>query len=250
MVSCSTGSHQQAVNDGECRPHCVCVIPQGGEWIVMFDGETFDGWRGYNRTDIPEGWTIEDGVLTFNFQGIHVFGGNDLIYDRKFQNFIFEIDWKVGRGGNSGIFYMVQELEGLAIWYSSPEYQLLDNENMSNAWEGVGGNRQAGSVYDMIPPIPQTVNPYNTWNKTRIVVYNKRVIHYLNDVQILEFQVGTPVWKALVDKSKFSIYSTCDERVPEAYEHFLNAGQQPGFIGLQGHRLGPLYFRNIRIKEL
>ena len=121
---------------------------------------------------------------------------------------------------------------------------------MSNAWEGVGGNRQAGSVYDIIPPIPQTCNPFDTWNKTKIVVYNKRVIHYLNDVQVLEYQFGTPVWKALVDKSKFSIHSTDDEKIPEAYEYMLDAGKNPGYIGLQGHRLGPHYFRNIRIKEL
>ena len=249
MISCSTGSQQQKCSSdgGSC---CASGIPHGGEWIVMFDGNTLNGWRGYNRTDIPDGWAVQDGIITFNFQNIHAFGGNDLIYDRKFKNFIFEIEWKVGRGGNGGIFYTVRELEGLPIYYSSPEYQLLDNENMSNAWEGVGGNRQAGSLYDIIPPVPQTVNPYDTWNKTRIVVYNKRVIHYLNDVQVLEFQFGTPVWKALVDKSKFSIFSTDDEAIPGAYEYFINAGEEPAFIGLQGHRLGPLAFRNIRIKEL
>jgi len=244
VLSCSSGSQQQS---GCCSKD---GIPQGGEWIEMFDGRTFDGWRGYNRTDIPEGWEIQDGVLVFNFQVANPFGGNDLIYDRKFKDFVLEIDWKVGFGGNSGIFYLAKELEGLPIFYSSPEYQLLDNENMSNAWEGVGGNRQAGSLYDMIPPVPQTVNAYDTWNKAKIVVYNKRVIHYLNDVQILEYQLGTPVWKALVDKSKFSVYSECDERIPGAYEHFINAGNEPALIGLQGHRLGPLYFRNIRIKEL
>ena len=91
---------------------------------------------------------------------------------------------------------------------------------------------------------------YNVYHGTKIVVYNKRVIHYLNDVHVLEYQFGTPVWKALIDKSKFSIYSADDESIPEAYEMMLHAGSEPGFIGLQGHRLGPLSFRNIRIKEL
>jgi len=247
MISCSSGGQQQKCSSDSC---CSNGIPQGGEWIVMFDGKTFDGWRGYCRTDIPEGWMIQDGILTFNANNVSAFGGNDLIYGQKFENFIFEIDWKVGKGGNGGIFYTVSEIEGLPIYFSSPEYQLLDNENMSNAWEGVGGNRQAGSVYDIIPPIPQPCNPFDTWNKTKIVVYNKRVIHYLNEVHVLEYQFGTPVWKALIDKSKFSIYSTDDESIPEAYELMLHAGSEPGYIGLQGHRLGPLSFRNIRIKEL
>ena len=248
MISCSSGSKQRP---NECSGSCADCIPEGGEWIVMFDSKTFDGWRGYNRNDIPSGWTVENGEFVFNYANIDQFGGNDLIFDRKFKNFIFEIEWKVAKGGNGGIFYTVQEIDDTPIYFSSPEYQLLDNENMSNAWEGVGGNRQAGSVYDMIPPVPQTVRPFNTWNKTRITVYNKRVIHYLNDVPVLEFQFGTPVWKALVDKSKFSIFGVDDgELIPDSYEYMLNAGQEPGYIGLQGHRLGPLYFRNIRIKEL
>lgn len=37
-----------------------------GEWISLFDGETFEGWRGYHRTDMPAAWTIEDGAIKIN----------------------------------------------------------------------------------------------------------------------------------------------------------------------------------------
>jgi len=245
MFSCSSGGQQQKSN---CDP-CANEIPEGGEWITMFDGKTLNGWRGYCKKDVPAGWEVQDGVITFSARRAMNMEGGDLIYDRKFRNFILEIEWKVGKAGNSGIFYTAQEIEGVPIYYSSPEYQLLDNENMPDAWEGVGGNRQAGAVYDMIPPVPQPCNPYDTWNKTKIVVYNKHVIHYLNDIQILEFQLGTPVWKALVDKSKFSTYSDDEEKEPDAYELMLHAGDEPGYIGLQDHGYG-LAFRNIRVKEL
>ena len=33
------------------------------EWITLFDGESFEGWRGYGRTDMPSAWTIEDGAI-------------------------------------------------------------------------------------------------------------------------------------------------------------------------------------------
>lgn len=33
------------------------------EWIVLFNGKNFDGWRGYNRTDMPKAWTIEAELL-------------------------------------------------------------------------------------------------------------------------------------------------------------------------------------------
>ncbi|MDH6305705.1 hypothetical protein M2459_002539 [Parabacteroides sp. PF5-5] len=247
MLSCSGGtSSQQATSTTPCPDN---GIPEGGEWITMFDGKTLNGWRGYGKKEVPGGWKVEDGIITFSAISATSMEGADLIYDRKFKNFVFEIEWRVGKAGNSGIFYTAQEIEGKPIYYSSPEYQLLDNVNMPDAWEGVGGNRQAGAVYDMIPPIPQSCNPYDTWNKTRIVVYNMRVIHYLNDVQILEYQLGTPVWKALVDKSKFGIASNDPEKEPAAYELMLNAGKEPGYIGLQDHGYG-LAFRNIRIKEL
>jgi hypothetical protein len=248
LVACSSGgSDRQAKAEKAC---CSSTgIPEGGEWISMFDGKTLAGWRGYGKKEVPAGWIVEDGVITFNSSGSADMEGADLIYDRKFGNFIFEIEWKIGKAGNSGILYMAQEEAGKPIYYSSPEYQLLDNENMPDAWEGVGGNRQAGAVYDMIPPVPQPVKPYDNWNKTKIVVYNKHVIHYLNDVQILEYYLGTPVWKALVDKSKFSPFSNDNEKCPDAYDSMLNAGQSPGYIGLQDHGYG-LAFKNIRIKEL
>ena len=251
LVSCdqnaSTGSNAQVGKD------CICeeaAIPEGGEWITMFDGKTFAGWRGYCNKDVPTGWVVEDGVITYKGSESTIDpGGGDLIYDKQFLNFEFEIEWKIDKAGNSGIFYTAQEVDGMPIYYSSPEYQLLDNENMPDAWEGVGGNRQAGAVYDMIPPVPQPVKPYGNWNKTRIVVYNKHVFHYMNDVLILDFKFGTPVWKALLDKSKFSKFSTDPERVPEAYEMMLECGNKPGYIGLQDHGYG-VCFKNIRVREL
>ncbi len=250
LGSCNTGTAQKECKENGKEACCTTGIPEGGEWITMFDGKTLDGWRGYCRKDIPAGWVVEEGVITYKGSDSTVDpGGGDLIYDKAFKNFAFEIEWKIDKAGNSGIFYTAQEIEGMPIYYSSPEYQLLDNENMPDAWEGVGGNRQAGAVYDMIPPVPQTVKPYGNWNKTKIVVYNGRVIHYLNDEVILDFQLGSAVWKALVDKSKFSIYSDSPEKCPEAYPYMLDAGKEPGYIGLQDHGYG-VCFRAICVKEL
>lgn len=251
MASCnqsnSTGNNGQKEKKwaGEEK-----AIPEGGEWITLFDGKTLAGWRGYGKTSVPKGWVVEEGVITYKGSESTIDpGGGDLIYDKQFLNFEFEIDWKIDKAGNSGIFYTAQEIEGFPIYYSSPEYQLLDNENMPDAWEGVGGNRQAGAVYDLIPPVPQPVKPYGNWNKTKIVVYDKHVFHYMNDVLILDFKFGTPVWKALVDKSKFSKFSTDPEKCPEAYETMLECGSKPGYIGLQDHGYG-VCFKNIRVRPL
>ena len=122
--------------------------------IVLFDGETFEGWRAYNGTEVPGAWTIEDGAIKINGSGRGEAGaedGGDIIYDRKFENFELTFEWKVGKGSNSGVFYLAQEIQGQPIYISAPEYQILDNEHHPDAFLGVDGNRQSASLYDMIP---------------------------------------------------------------------------------------------------
>lgn len=239
MVSCGSKTKKAADT----------TVPEDEGWVTLFDGQTFDGWRGYNREDVPAKWTIEDGAIKINGTGTgeaQSTDGGDLIYDQKFGNFEFELEWKVSKGGNSGIFYLAQEIPGQPIYISAPEYQILDNENHPDARLGVNGNRMSASLYDMIPAVPQNAKPYGEWNKARIMVYKGTVIHYQNDVAVVEYHLWTPQWKALIDNSKFS-----KEKWPEAYDLLINVGgeNREGYFGLQDHG-DDVWFRNIRVKVL
>ena len=81
--------------------------------IVLFDGSSLEGWRGYGKDHVPARWSIEDGCLKFSGSGggeAQTGEGGDLIYAaQKFKNFELELEWKVSKGGNSGIFYLAQE---------------------------------------------------------------------------------------------------------------------------------------------
>ena len=218
-------------------------------WIQMFDGKTFIGWRGYNRTDVPKAWTIDNGAIKINGSGRGEAGaqdGGDIIFDQKFKNFELELEWKVDKGSNSGIFYLAQEIPGQPIFLSAPEYQVLDNVNHPDAKLGVNGNRQSASLYDMIPAKPQNSKPYGEWNKAKILVYEGTVAHFQNGTQVLEYHLWTPKWKEMLDNSKFS-----EEKWPEAYKLMINCGgtNHEGYIGLQDHG-DNVWFRNIRIKKL
>lgn len=84
------------------------------EWITLFDGETFDGWRGYGRQDMPTAWTIEDGAIKINGSGRGEAGakdGGDIIFDQKFKNFELTFEWKVAKGANSGVFILRKKLK-------------------------------------------------------------------------------------------------------------------------------------------
>ena len=80
--------------------------------VVLFDGTSLDGWRGYGKDHVPARWTIEDGCLKFAGSGggeAQTGEGGDIIFAaQKFKNFELELEWKISKGGNSGIFFLAQ----------------------------------------------------------------------------------------------------------------------------------------------
>src|SRR5512140_1837426 len=70
---------------------------QGGGWIPLFDGTSTAAWHGYHQPDMPKGWEIVDGVLTKKGTA------NDIMTRQTFGDFELELEWKLAKGGNSGI---------------------------------------------------------------------------------------------------------------------------------------------------
>ena len=218
-------------------------------WITMFDGKTLNGWRGYDREDVPNAWEVNDGAIHIKGSGAGEAGakdGGDLVFAHKFKNFELEWEWKVAKGANSGVFILIQEVEGQPSYISSPEYQILDNANHPDAKLGKDGNRMSASLYDMIPAKPQNSKPFGEWNKSKIMCYKGTVVHYQNDEPVVEYHLWTQQWKEMLDASKFS-----KDKWPLAYELLLNCGgpNKEGFIGLQDHG-DDVWYRNIKIKVL
>ena len=194
-------------------------------YIVIFDGTSLNGWRGYGKDHVPARWTIEDGCLKFTGTGAgesQSGDGGDIIFTKKFKNFEMKFDWKISKGGNSGVFYLAQEVttkkeDGTVqyepIYISSPEYQILDNANHPDAKLGKDNNRQSASLYDMIPAVPQNQNPFGEWNTGSVMVYQGTVVHGQNGENVVEYHLWTPQWTELLQASKFS-----EEKWPLAFE--------------------------------
>ena len=223
--------------------------------VVLFDGTSLDGWRGYGKENVPSRWVIEDGCLKFNGSGggeAQTGDGGDIIYAaQKFKNFELELEWKVSKGGNSGIFYLAQEVkkeDGTyePIYISAPECQVLDNENHPDARLGKDGNRMSTSLYDMIPAKPQNSKPHGEWNKVKILCYKGTVVHYQNDEPVVEYHLWTPQWTEMLQASKFS-----EEKWPVAFNLLNNCGGEnhEGYIGFQDHG-DDVWFRNIKVTIL
>lgn len=252
----TTLSYSKSLKAAETDSLTLPVDADG--YITIFDGQSLDGWRGYGKDKVPSRWIIEDGCLKFCGTGTgegQTGEGGDLIFAHKFKNFELELEWKISKGGNSGIFYLAQEVTSTdkdgnevlePIYISAPEYQVLDNGNHPDAKLGKEGNRQSASLYDMIPAVPQNSKPFGEWNKAKIMVYKGTVVHGQNDENVLEYHLWTKQWTEMLQASKFS-----EEKWPLAFELLNNCGGEnhEGFIGVQDHG-DDVWYRNIRVKVL
>jgi hypothetical protein len=198
-----------------------------GEWRPLFDGKTTTGWRGYKSPDVPAGWAIADGVLVKEGKS------SDLVTKDQYGDFELEFDWKLAPGGNAGVLYRGTE-EYDHIYWSAPEYQLLDD-----AAHADGKNRltSAGSAYALYPPPAGVVKPAGEWNSSRIVAKGAHVEHWLNGKKVVAYELWSPDWEAKVKASKF--------------KDWPNYGRaKKGYIAIQGDHEGALSLRNVRIREL
>jgi hypothetical protein len=264
----NAGASDSTKTDGVTKPEYTVVekptvdlskLTKDDDYIVIFDGKTFDGWRGYGKDTVPGKWIVDNGAIKFNGSGggeAQTKDGGDLIYAHKFKNFELQFEWKVAKGSNSGILYLAQEIQTKdaktgelkyePIYISSPEYQILDNANHPDAKLGKDNNRQSASLYDMIPAVPQNSKPFGEWNTGKIMVYKGTVVHSQNGETVLEYHLWTPQWTELLQASKFS-----EKKWPLAFELLNNLGgpEREGYIGLQDHG-DDVWYRNIKVKIL
>jgi hypothetical protein len=208
-------------------------------WRLLFDGKSFDGWRGFHSDKVPAGWAIEDGCIKkIPARGEMGQAGGDLITVDQFDNFEFSVEWKLARGSNSGIKYLVSEsLPPAGKSGVSFEYQVLDDDNHPDAKAGIGGNRTAGSLYDLIPASKaKKINPIGEFNQTRIVVKGNHIEHWLNGVKVVEFERGGEELKQHIAESKFKNTKGFGETAK-------------GHILLQDHG-DAVWYRNIKIHAI
>ena len=205
-----------------------------GDWQVLFDGTSTKGWRGFNKDVLPSGWVIENGTLKSEGAGQN--SGGDIVYDQDFENFELVLEWKVGKGGNSGIFYHVVEGKKYSAAYeNAPEFQLIDNMGYEGQLED---NQSAGADYAMYRParIDGAVKPAGEWNTAKIVFTGKLVEHWMNGKLVLSFIPWSADWN---ERKMFGKWKD--------YPDYGKA--KKGMIGLQDHG-DPIWFRNIKIRSL
>ena len=196
-------------------------------WQSLLEDHSASAWRGWKAEGLPAGWHVAGGVLSKEGEV------DDLVTNQSFGNFELELEWKLGKGGNSGLFYRgTREYEH--IYWSAPEYQLLDD---ANAPDGHNRLTSAAAAYALYGAPAGIVQPFDHWNRTRLVVNGAHVEHWLNGRKVVEYELWSTDWKAKVASSKFKAYAN----------YGLSA---TGLIGIQGDHPGTLAIRRIRVRAL
>ncbi|HSR68425.1 MAG TPA: DUF1080 domain-containing protein [Acidobacteriota bacterium] len=198
-------------------------------WRLLFDGRTFDGWRGYGGEKVPEAWEIQDGAMAY-VPGKQDRG--DIMTEDEFKNFELRLQWKISPGGNSGIFFHVDGGQDWS-WQTGPEMQVLDNEGHA---DGRSPLTSAGSNYALHAPSSDVTRPVGEWNQVRILVEGPHVEHWLNGVKIVEYELWSEDWEQRVEASKF-----------KDMDGYGRAGR--GHIVLQDHG-NKVWFRDIKIRPI
>lgn len=134
--------------------------PQGAK--PLYNGKDLDGWKNLDKQS--QFWKAEGDILHYAGKG-----GTNLITARNYKDFEMWVDWKITKGGDSGVY-----LRG------KPQVQIWDNK------EGSGGlwNNKAGSPGK--EPLVVADNKIGEWNSFYIKMVGDKVTVKLNDKLVVD----------------------------------------------------------------
>jgi Domain of Unknown Function (DUF1080) len=213
--------------------------PPGG-FTALFDGKSLDGWQGsihlpdreklkgealekrQKEADalMKETWSVKDGILQMKPK-VDDKGkkhGLNLATVKGYRDFELLVDWKIDKGGDSGIYLRGQ-----------PQVQIWDSDTAAGA-TGKDKHSGSGGLWNNPEdkgkrPLKKADKPVGEWNHFRIILKDDKVTVYLNGTLVVEKQPLLNIWEP------------------------AKPLQKKGPIELQYHG-DPLWFRNIYVKEL
>ena len=199
--------------------------PKTNKWESLFNDDL-------SNAIFPEGvWTVNDGEYTAT--------EDQFLWTQKdYDNFVLDLEFKTDKGTNSGVVVYCSKLDD---WIpNSIEIQIADD--FDEKWANSAKSWQCGAMFGRQPASSSEVKKPGEWNRYTITCVDNMIYVMLNGKQINE-----------IDLTKFT-----DAKInPDGSEAPSWLSKAPstlpthGKIGFQGKHAGaPIYFRNIKIKEI
>jgi hypothetical protein len=220
LVLAASATCARAADDGQNK---LTPAEEKDGWKLLFDGQTTKGWRNYKKDTIGSGWKVVDGALTRTSGG-----AGDILTADKYDAFELSLEYKISKGGNSGIMYHVTE-EEQTPWMTGPEIQIQDNKDGSDP-------QKSGWLYQLYQADIDATKPAGEWNQVRILITPEKCEHTMNGQKYVEYVKGSKDWDERVAKSKFA-----------SMPRFGKA--TTGHVSLQDHG-NQVAYRNIKIRPI
>ncbi|MCP4726799.1 MAG: DUF1080 domain-containing protein [bacterium] len=186
------------------------------------------GWKNLLTSDLSDctfndgSWTVEEGVLTRQ-------GGGYIWTNARYGNFILDLEYKVSDDANSGVFFRTGDIKSFV--QTAIEVQI--HETTDGSKYGM-----CGAIYDCMPPSEDVSRKAGEWNRFTITCMDNLIYVVHNGVQIID-----------MDLNKWTEPGKNPDGTDNKFRTAYKDMPKEGHIGFQDHGQ-PVWFRNIRIKEL
>jgi 3-keto-disaccharide hydrolase len=195
------------------------------------------GWTNLFNADLSNAifekgvWTVSDGVITASKD-------EALWSEKAYDNFMLDLEFKNADSTNSGVIVHASDIKD---WIPhSVEIQIADD--YSSEWSRVAPSWQCAAIFGHQASTKRTVKKPGEWNHYTITCVGKKIWVVLNG--------------ELVNVCDMSLYTSAKTNpdgteIPAWLSNPMASLPLHGHIGFQGKHAGaPIYFRNIKIKEL
>jgi hypothetical protein len=154
-------------------------------------------WRAWHGAEFPDdSWYREDEQLCAIVGAPRV----DLVSRQQYGDFFLRFEYALPVGGNSGVFYRVDEDAALA-WHSGPEMQLLDDAVHPDGAEPTTRN---GALYGLLATQQETPTEPGSFMEGALLVRGAEVEHWLNNRMVLGYRLDDPALRTRIGTSKFA----------------------------------------------
>ncbi|HPO17193.1 MAG TPA: DUF1080 domain-containing protein [Candidatus Hydrogenedentes bacterium] len=195
------------------------------------------GWKELFAPDLsnaikPDGvWSVSDGELTAN--------KDEAIWTKdEYENFILDLEFKNAEETNSGVIVYCSNFKD---WIpNAVEIQIADD--FAKKWAESPKSWQCGAIFGHLPASKSMVKKPGEWNHYTIKCVGPKIDVVLNGEHVTS-----------MDMSKWTSAKTNPDgtEIPSWLSKPKSTLPTKGKIGFQGkHGNAPIWFRNIKIKEL
>jgi hypothetical protein len=203
----------------------TAVHPESDKWNDLFAKDLSDAV-------FPSGlWTFTDGILTAS--------EDQCIWTKKdYSNFTLDLEFKTAEGTNSGVIVYCTNLEN---WIpNSVEIQIADD--YAKQWAESPKTWQCAAIFGHLAPTKSMVKKPGEWNRMTITCKVQHIEVWLNGEKVNDMNMA--LWTS--DKT-----NPDGTEIPSWLSTPFAQLATHGRIGLQGKHAGaPVYFRNLKVKEL